>query len=294
MTSWNWANITGRKTHVTRSVSAKATNNTGQGFFGLPSELRNVIYKYVPADAEDMRIRLESGPNKKHEVQVVGAETVPKNNEVVSPLNILLACKQMNNEATSIAYSKMSLSLLTVWPDIDSMLKENGLDIVHRTAQRLHSILKTLTTDFRETTLSHVTSMEFPDADILVTIPLSTFSALRDEDQPGEIWTRMCALLGKHKGRVHCPFQNIRRLTMFVSQRAEVGFRTLRQGASWLSPLMDDYELATLLRAFSNLEEVVVRRQCGIQTSDVIDGKIFVRGSGVPFGGFKDWMPGHV
>lgn len=289
MTSWK-AKIFGRKSHATRSASAKGTNITGQGFFSLPSELRNVIYEHVLADAEHMRIDLESGPNKKHKVQVIGAEDAPKNNDSVSPLNILLACKQINNEATGIAYSKMSLSLLSVWPDFERVLKHEP----RGSTQRFDNILKTLTTIFRATTLSHVTSMDFPDADALITVQLHTSMAPGNTMQPSESCTHKCDLLSRHKGLVHCSFHKIRRLTLFVNHHTEKGYRSLKQGASWLSPLMDHAELASVLGVFSNLEEVVVHRECGIQVSDVIDGKIFVKGSGVPYGGFEDWLPTYA
>lgn len=300
MTRRNEAKIPRRKAYAAISGPPKGTSTTGQGFFDLPSELRNAVYEYILADAKDMRIRLESGANKKHRVQVTGQEAAPKNDGVLtkdkhSPLSILLTCKQINDEASVMAYSKMSLSLDTVFirtgppEDIDQHFADTRIS-----KDRLKDILRTLHKSFRATNLSHVTSMEFLDHKVLRELAIITlYTEISHDRGPDMNCNHMCDQLGTWRGIVHKRFHKVRRITVHakgVGAHHCIAHK-LKEGASWLSALMQPREANSMMAAFCNLEQIVVRRQCGLQqTSYTKEGKIYSP-SGMPSGGMDDWLP---
>lgn len=256
---------------------SKGTNLTGKGFFSLPSELRNAIYEDVLEDMEDnnLCVHLGGGPNEK---------SAP---EGPSPLSMLLTCKQISNEATQMAFSKVSLSLTDLWPPIVG----NRNDVYAEYRARLESVIWTLGNELRPTTLAQITSMEFPNSRSLLELPTSVTEHF-SRSRPSESCTPKCDQLSHHRGPIHRAFHNIRRITISVDNYQEYSYRMLREGASWVSPLMLEPMAESVFDVFSNLEEIVVRRKCGVQTSVVVDGKIFAKDSGLPMRGMEDWRPG--
>lgn len=254
----------------------------------LPAELRNSIYEYVLADVQDnVCIDLEGGPNKIHKVS--GKNRSVPNADNTSRLDLLLTCKQINTEATGIAFSKMSMSIDTIFPKPSDLIDrcEATLTEGH---ERLNAILTNLIIVFMSANLEHVQAMQFPRTEVLHHL-VSFNTPFLDVQHSTASCTAKCASLSYFQGIVHELFHNIKRITIDVEDRKLTQlYKHLNKGASWLSVTMQPCEAKEVLSVFSNLEEIVVRRSCGEQVSKVIDGKIYAAESGMPMLGSDDWL----
>ena len=267
-------------------ASPQGTNINWQGLLSLHPELRNTIYEYVFADIQDnMVIHLEGGANEKHRVKAKGHET----EGVPSALDLLLTCKQIYNEAAGIAYSKLSLTLGTVHQKRKVRRALEGYDNA-----RLTVLLNTFAKELRATTRSHITRMYFRDFRAMR--DLSEYSSmerypLTGTDAETDNCTENCLRYATWNQLVHRAFHNIRTITIDLSKNhvSDSRFARLKAGASWLSLVWQPNRVSWLIKAFSNLEEIVVRRENGEQqVSYVRDCMIFAAGSGMPLGGHKD------
>jgi len=272
-------------------MSTSNANNTPEQtsrLLTIPAELRNSIYEYVLADVQDnVFIDLEGGPNKIHKVS--GKNRSVPNDDNTSRLDLLLTCKQINTEATGIAFSKMSMSIDTVFPE-PSDLVDRCEATVTEGHERMNAILTNLIIVFMCANLAHVQAMHFPRTEVLTHL-VSFNCPFQDVQHSTATCTDKCASLSYFQGMVHELFHNVKCITIDVEDgELEQLYRSLNKGASWLSVTMQPCEVREVLGVFSNLEEIVVRRDCGEQISKVIDGKIYAAESGMPMLGSVDWM----
>lgn len=232
-----------------------------------------------------MELHLECGPNRKHKVtpwKTLSEKAICKNVKL-HPLSLLLTCKQISKEATGIAYGQLSLTLDTVFR-------------YPRSDTRIPDMLATYAQTFRATTLSHATRMYFRKhamMDLLNNTFLYAYP-LTDSHPASEGCTGRCHKFASHSGDFHTTFHNIRQITIDLHITGNGGgdntYRLLKAGASWFSFVMQPNSVPRLLGVFPNLEEIVVRRECGKQQLSVVrDGKVFADESGMPLGGRDDW-----
>lgn len=272
-------------------MSTSHANNTPQQssrLLTLPAELRNPIYEHVFADVQDnVCIDLEGGLNKIHKVS--GKNRSVPIDDNTSRLSLLLTCKQINTEATGIAFSKMSMSIDTVFPKPSDLI-DRCEDTLAEGHERLNTILTNLITVFMGANLAHVQAMHFPRTEVLLHL-VSFNTPFLDVQHTTASCTAKCASLSYFQGLVHELFHNVKRITIDVDDgKLTQLYRHLNKGASWLSVTMQPCEVREVLGVFSNLEEIVVRRDCGEQISKVIDGKIYAAESGMPMLGSNDWL----
>ena len=277
---------------MTKLLTSLTSNTAGQGssrLLTLPSELRNSIYEYVLADVQDnVRIDLEGGDNKVHKVKAKEPGTVSKE-ESPSRLGLLLTCRQINDEASGIAYSKMSMSLDTVFPTPEDF-NTPGNEAFKEGGKRLSTIVDNFTKTFLGQNLACIPHMQFPSTEVL--LHLTTFnSPAMDFQRSTDFCTAKCASLSRWQGVVHNLFHKVRRITIDGEDRSmERLYGSLTKGASWLSITMQPHEVRDVLGVFPNLEEIVVRRECGEQVSKVIDGNFYAAESGMEMRGLEDWL----
>jgi hypothetical protein len=275
---------------MSKMLTSLTTNTSGKGssrLLTLPSELRNAIYEYVLADVQDnVCIDLVGGDNKVHKVKAKEPRTVSKE-ERTSRLSLLLTCRQINDEASGIAYSKMSMSLDTVFATPEDF-NTRANEAFKEGGERLGNIMHHFTKTFLGQNLACIPHMQFPSTEVL--IHLTTFnSPAMDVQRYTDFCTDKCASLSRWQGVVHNLFHKVRRITITGEDRSmERLYRSLTKGASWLSITMQPHEVREVLGVFSNLEEIVVRRQCGEQVSKVIDGKLYAVKSGMEMRGLED------
>lgn len=264
-------------------TSLVGSNVSAQGFFRLHPELRNAIYEYVLADIGDnVIVDLENGGgvNRKHGTK---AKRQKNPNGDASPLSILLTCKQINNEATGLAYSKLSLRVGDVFET-----QENGLSMpIEQGRAVVKDLLETFAQDFRTKTLSHITKTHFRQCHTMIVLGFYHNLDFVPLEHPG--CTENCHKYAQFGSIVHEAFHNIRSITVDLDSSLDYGINLLRNGTSWLSLVIEPIHVPRLLRNFSNLEEIVVRRESGEQQiSYLCEYKIFASGSGVPLWGFHD------
>jgi hypothetical protein len=274
--------------------TSQGTNTTGEGFFKLSPELRNSIYEYVLADVQgNVCIKLGRGDNQAHKTQTTTPEnSVPRDN-TASQLNVLLTCKQINHEASGIAYSKMSMSMNKA--DIPTL--EHRAEKDAQAAKRTETILERFANTFDTHKSSLITSLVLPDIAALLSLTvhdsLMSASNLRsDFVQQNVSCTARCGTHGgEFAGAVHTAFHNIQTVIIQEGDNSlEKGYASLRAGASWLSVAIQPRSMRIVLCSLPGLQQIVVRRRSGEQqVSKVIDGKVFAAESGTPLGGLADW-----
>ena len=275
----------------TAKTSTSHTNNTPQQtsrLLNLPAEIRNSIYEFVLADVQDnVCIDLEGGDNKIYKVN--GKNRSAPNGDKTSRLSLLLTCRQINTEASGIAYSKMSMSLDTVFPNPRDF-PTRGTAALTVGGERMSLIMANFVKVFIGPNLACIPDMVFPRTEVL--LHLLTFnSPTMDDQRHTDFCTAKCASLSYWQGLVHSIFHNVKRITVDGEDR-KLGslYKDLTKGASWLSITMEPYEVRCVLQVFSNLEEIVVRRNCGEQVSKVIGGKVYAAESGMEMLGTDDWL----
>lgn len=263
-------------------TTTPGTNITGEGLFKLPPELRNAVYELVFADVEgNICIPIEGGLNANHKQRLLKMEkskVLPENDEEDKPkLSLLLTCKQVYNEASSIAYSKMSMSLL----DDDGILKGDVL----RAAQHFASLTRGLQAVFGKGKLQLLRNLVVEERELLFTF--ATFDGTFLDEQCFWDWEKR-----RRNGPLLDAFHHVRRLTICLDSGLLDCWMCdgLPKGESWLTPLVAPGVAAILLKAFPGLQEFAVRRYCGEQISKVIDGAIFAAESGLPHRPFADVM----
>lgn len=272
--------------HSTNAVQGPSQSR----LLSLPAELRNMIYDFALADVQDnVCIDLEGGYNRVHKVVDKKPGSVPTDDNT-SRLSLLLTCRQINNEASGIAYSKMRMSLDTVFPNPRDFSTD---DVLEEGASRLSMITASLTSTFPARNLAAISVMEFPSTQILLHLLTFDSPLMEAHHQHPTACTAKCASLAQHQGLVHILFHNVKRI---VLDGEDGCFRTLYEaltkGASWASVTVQRYDVESILSVFSNLEEIVVRRgEAGEQVSKVIDGKIYAAESGMEMLGMDDWLP---
>lgn len=259
----------------------------------LPPELRNKIYDYVLADVQDnVCIDLEGKDNIVHKVVAKKTRSVPTEDKT-SRLSLFLTCRQINTEASLIAFSKMSMSLDTVFPN-PADFDEDGVEVIRESGLRLGMIMVGVVNSFSDAKLAAISVMEFPNTRILVHLLTFDSPVLEIDPLTDSPCTAKCASLAQHQeGMIHHMLHNVKRIILNQeNERFNDHYKALTKGASWLSVTMQHYQVEAVLSIFSNLEEIVVRREgCGEQVSKVIDGKIYAAESGLEMLGMDDWMP---
>lgn len=246
---------------------------TGQGFFALPAEIRNTIYGYTLADVEDeVSIRIDGGTNANHmepRLNVLKREVLPEENEADTgpKLTLLLACKQINSEATSIAYSKMSLTLTRM---LDYSL-ENVWRICHAEAS---SFMANLQLVFGDNKLRFVKKMILKD----------------------DRWLNMLACFDCHVGASASPFSRpgpigsvLHHVDTIVLhsdyERRAYKYGVLPEGRSWVSVCLQPVHNKEVLATFPRLRQIVVKKhEGGEQTSLVQDVIIYAAEAGMEMG----------
>ncbi|GAB7326743.1 hypothetical protein MBLNU13_g10691t1 [Cladosporium sp. NU13] len=272
-------------------MSTSHANNTVQQpsrLLTLPGEIRNSIYELVLAEVQDsICIDLEGGHNKIHKVS--GKNRSVPSDDNTSRLSLLLTCKQVNTEATGIAFSKMSMSMDTVFPKPSDLLTRCDATLTEG-SERLNAIMANFLKVFTCANLACIQAMHFPRTEVLLHL-VSFNSPFIDVQHSNASCTAKCASLSYFQGLVHELFHNVKRIIINVEDRQlDQLYRHLTKGASWLSVTMQPGEAKEVLGVFSNLEEIVVRRSCGEQVSKVIDGKIYAAESGMEMLGSDDWL----
>ena len=272
-------------------MSTSQANDTAQQsspLLRLPGEIRNSIYEFVFADVQDnVCIDLEGGLNKSHKVS--GKNRSVPNDDNTSRLSLLLACKQINTEASGIAFSKMSMSIDTVFVKPSDFLTRCNAALTEG-SERMNAILSNFLIVFSAANLACVPAMEFPRTEVL--LHLASFnSPYMDVQRSTASCTAKCASRSYFQGLVHELFHKVKRITIDAKDgELDRLYRLLNEGAPWLSVTMQPCEAKEILTAFSSLEEIVVRRDCGEQICKVIDGKIYAAESGVEMLGSYDWL----
>jgi hypothetical protein len=273
-------------------MSTSHASNTAPGssrLLTLPAELRNSIYEYVFADVQDnVCIDLERADNKKETRKVRGKKPKSTSNpDETSRLGLLLTCRKINTEASGIAFSKMSMSIDNVFP-VTQYTDIRGKVSLDDRGERLASILGKVTKTFLGGNLGAIPTMVFPSTEILFEL-VKCNNHTMDIQRPTDFCTAKCALYSHYQGVVHNLFHNVRRIVVGGEEAFGGYYEYLSKGASWLSITMEPRDLKGVLNVFSNLEEIVVRRECGEQVSKVIDGKVYAAESGMPMRGIDDW-----
>lgn len=276
-------------------MSTSNATNTTQGppqsrLLSLPAELRNSIYDYVFADVQDnVCLDLEGGYNMVHKVVDKKPRSV-HNEDNTSRLSLLLTCRQINTEASGIAYSKMSMSLDTVFPN-PCDFRTRAQEALLEGGSRLSMIMATITSTFLGTNLAAIPVMGFPSTEVLVHL-LTFNSPTMDSQTSTAFCTAKCLSLSWYHGLIHNLFHTVKRIVLDgEDQEMDRLYLALTEGASWLSVTMEPYEASDVLKVFSNLEEIVVRRECGEQVTKVVDGKFYAAESGMEMLGMADWLP---
>ena len=272
--------------------TSRSTNTADQSscrLLSLPSELRNSIYEYVLAEVQDnVCIDLEGGANKLHKVTPKRPQREIKD-ENTSHLNLLLTCRQINTEASGIAYSKMSMSLDTAFAAPEDF-HTRSTEAFAEGGERLSSIMHSFTKTFLGQNIAVVPVMKFPSVGTLLNLTIFN-SPLLDKQCSTTNCTVKCTWLSQWQGLVHNVFHNVTSLDI-DGEDGCMGqlYRSLTSGASWLSITMQPHEVQDVLSIFSNLEEIVVRRECGEQVNKVVGGKIYAAESGMEMLGIQDWL----
>jgi len=272
-------------------MSTSHATNTAQGssrLLTLPAELRNSIYEYVFADVQgNVCIDLERADKKKtRKVSSKKPKSTPNPDET-SRLSLLLTCRKINTEASGIAFSKMSMSIDNVFP-VTQYTDIRGKVSLADGGERLAMILGKVTKTFLGGNLGAVPAMVFPSTEIVFEL-VKCNNHMMDIQRPTDFCTANCALYSHYQGVVHTLFHNVRRIVVGGEEFFGGYYEYLSEGASWLSITMEPRDLKGVLNVFSNLEEIVVRRECGEQVSKVVDGKVYAAESGMPMRGIDDW-----
>jgi hypothetical protein len=160
---------------------------------GLPAELRNKIYDFALSVVQDnVCIDLERGDKKIRKVRGGKKPRFIPNHDNNSRLSLLLTCRQINTEASGIAFSKMSMSIANVFAPSQYSdyrgsigLKDGG--------ERLSMILGQLTKTFLGSNLGAVPTMVFPSTHILFDLA-ELNSHVTDVQRSTEFCTDKCAL----------------------------------------------------------------------------------------------------
>lgn len=257
---------------------------TGQGLFRLSPELRNAVYEDVLADVEDnVCIRIEGGANanhKKRRLKTIKRRVLPEDDEE-SRLSLLLTFKQVYSEASSIAYSRMSMSL----EDNDKLLQGDIL----LAGQHLANLMGGLQAVFGKEKLQLIWNF---NVNIWLFFKFITFdsSLNRERDKP----LPMLENDWKRTGPLFDAFHKVRRLTIRLDMDCPMAWliNRLPEGESWLTVMVVPGVATTmLLKTFSELREFVVHHPSAEQISKVIDGNVFAAKSGLPLRDLPDVLP---
>lgn len=270
-------------------MSTSHATNTAQGssrLLSLPAELRNSIYEYVLADVQDnVCIDLEREDKKIHQVSGTNPSPIPDPDNT-SRLSLLLTCKTINAEASGIAFSNMSMKIATVFPLTQYTDSRSRLSLTDG-GERLSVILDEVNKTFLGAHLGAVPTMVFPSTEIIFELIKCNN---RMVDTKRAACTANCALYSHYQGVIHNLFHNVRRIVV-GGEEGPFGqyYLNLPEGGSWLSITMEPSDVKAVLNVFSNLEEIVVRREIGEQVSKVINGKVYAAESDVEMLGMDDW-----
>lgn len=178
--------------------------------------MRNVIYEYVLADVQDnVCIDLGAGLNKVYRVEAQKNEQVRSDNKA-SYLGMLLACKQINREASRMAYSKMSMSLETV-----SLNMEYGDSITRdKESDRLKAMLINFAKAFDASKSSLVTNLVLHGSRVLPYFGRTNWRMLGGTRLTKRC-TAKCEEFEEYQGMIHETFHNIRYTTLDVTNDDE-------------------------------------------------------------------------
>ncbi|KAM0708675.1 hypothetical protein Q7P35_005327 [Cladosporium inversicolor] len=237
----------------------------------LPPELRNKIYDYALAGVQDdLCIDLEGRENKVHKEGDTKSRSIPTDDNT-SRLSLLLTCRQINAEASGIAYSKMSMSFDTAF---------NTSDVTTHTAVTM--IMDNFMQVFPVSKLGYITTMHVANPQVLMqmaTLNRSMFDAERPT------CSAKCASLSQYHGTTHDLFHKVKSIIIDGEEEGDGAlgplYELLPEGASWLTVTWGPEFVGYVLSVFSNLDKIVVRRECGEQVSKVVDGKIYAAESGM-------------
>jgi hypothetical protein len=275
----------------------QGTNTTGREFFKLSPELRNLIYEYVLADVQDnICIKLECGNDQAHKSRITKSRSVSRDDNA-SQLSMLLACKQINSEASGIAYSKMSISMSS----ISALAEGRGGHKAEGLAQiipRVKSVFENFTETFDPANSSLIKTLVLRDSgDLDCMTDLEAFlsrfySSLRVSSPTGSCTVR-CNSFFRHRVLLHTTFHHIQRVIIQEDESIErtmYAYSKLTDGASWLSVSLYPSQVDSVLHILPSVQQIVVCRNSSEQVSEVVGGKIFAVESGMPLGGFADWL----
>lgn len=256
-------------------ISTPGFNMTGKGFFALPLEIRNTIYEYTLADVEDeVSIRIDGGTNANHSelrLRALKRRVLPEDDEAdIGPkLTLLLACKQINSEATSIAYSKMSMSLTKMMDYSPGTWR-----VRHDEAS---SFMANLRRVFGDDKLKFVKKL-----------------ILKDDS-----WLSMLACFDCYlgvptspssRGPIGSVLHHVDTIVLHSDREIRgYNYMVLPEGRSWVSVCLRPVHNKEVLTTFSSLRQIVVKKhEGGEQTSLVQDGIIYAAESGMETGAMID------
>lgn len=282
--------ITEMMNQLSLRSTPSGTNITDRGLFRLPPELRNVVYEYVLADVHNnVCIDLGAGLNKVYRVEDRKSKPASEDKHA-SRLSMLLACRQINHEASGVAYSKMGMSFETVSVDPKAFEPHQGVNAYIKASERLKIMLQNFAETFDASKSSLLTSVVFHDSQLMSRLAGFNNCMMGDTLLTKKCTSR-CESFSLFQGLFHETFHHVRFITVHVTKdKMETLYKALTKGAPWLSVTLEPFHVDELLAAFPSLQQIIVRRACGEQVCDVIDGGIFAAESRMPLRGMDEWQ----
>lgn len=272
--------VGGKPPHVLPPAS-RTFNQSDSCFFGLPPELRNLIYEYAFSEVEDqVAIKLDGGYNAEHAIlrQKTTKRRVILEDEEDEPsqLALLLTCKQINAEASAIAFSKMRF-LATRLTRIPYSSPVVSLLFVEEW-------LADLQDTFGVNKLKLVKRLVLANETLLYNLPgLSRCKGNFVVDEYGFTAYPSC-------GATSTALQTLSHIEEIILHMDDAPHAPeLVAGASWVSLALQPRDEQWLLAIMPLLKKIVARGQAGEQTSVIMDGHIVAAESGMRLGGCGDW-----
>lgn len=233
-----------------------------------------MIYEYALADIDEgICIKVDRGykephrgrwaKNKERRLKVIEGRVLQDDEDdvdEVSNLALLLTCKQINKEASPIAYSKMSMTI-TKLPSLSS---------IKRAWNATSEMCRRFSNGFSGDKLKYVKTLVLPDA--------------------VDILQLLCCIAWRWFPDTKVLSQADHIICQFSEDYLSYIFGSLTDGASWLSVVMDSDDGEDLVEKFPRLQFITARRDCGDQVSKVVDGEIFAAESGMRMRGMVDWI----
>lgn len=239
-------------------------------FFGIPPELRILIYEHVFSEIEDsVSVRVLGRANKHRNI---------KRNP--SKLALLLTCRQINSEAWKIAYSKMSM--------LFDMIRFATRPDDRKEAECVHHDFDELVAVFGYEKLHRIPYLEIEDSYVLSRLAIwDCCAAMRHRRRTEESQMEIPdpTIVTRQLRPAEELFCNIARMTVRDLDLKMEQCEVFEDGPSWFWTVVQPgrRRQERFLRIFQNLKEITVKRI----TNGTIAREIFVERIHM-FGGQQD------